>query len=145
MAKGMSLHLGLNDVSPKHYDGGLPILVGCERDAKGMERIALDNKFTSKKLLGPEATRSNVQKYIKDASNTLKNGDIFLLSFSGHGGRLPDLNGDEPDKKDETWCLFDAQIIDDEIMNLFGNFAKGVRILVFADSCHSGSSTKAVF
>jgi hypothetical protein len=28
-------------------------------------------------------------------------GDIFLLTYSGHGGQLPDLNNDEPDNIDE--------------------------------------------
>ena len=38
------------------------------------------------------------------------------MSYSGHGGQTPDLNGDEPDRKDETWCLHDGQLIDDDAL-----------------------------
>jgi hypothetical protein len=64
------------------------------------------------------------------------------MSYSGHGGQVPDVNGDEPDKKDETWCLFDGQLIDDELYLELSRFKAGVRILVLSDSCHSGSVTR---
>ncbi len=34
-------------------------------------------------------------------------------------------------------------LLDDEMQRLYTQFAKGVRILVVADSCHSGSATRA--
>lgn len=46
---------------------------------------------------------------------------------------------------DETWCLFDRQLIDDELYKLLGEFAAGVRILVLSDSWHSGTVTKNAF
>jgi hypothetical protein len=56
------------------------------------------------------------------------------------------LNDDEKDdEEDETWCLYDQQILDDELNLLFSEFKAGVRILVLSDSCHSGSVTKAAF
>lgn len=75
----------------------------------------------------------------------LKSGDIFMLSYSGHGGQLPDRNGDEADQQDETWCLYDGQLVDDEIYASLGRFASGVRILVFSDSCHSGTVVKMAY
>ena len=36
-------------------------------------------------------------------------------------------------------------MIDDEIFHALGAFAPGVRILVFSDSCHSGSVIKVAF
>ncbi|MCI5168204.1 MAG: caspase family protein [Candidatus Electrothrix sp. GM3_4] len=63
-------------------------------------------------------------------------------SYSGHGAKLPDLNGDETDLVDETWCLYDAQLADDELYKLFSQFQAGVRIIVLSDSCHSGSVVK---
>ena len=68
-----------------------------------------------------------------------------MLSYSGHGGQLPDLNDDEPDQEDETWCLYDGQVVDDELNELYSQFRQGVRILVFSDSCHSGSVAKQAF
>ena len=78
----------------------------------------------------------------RSAAKELQAGDIFMLSYSGHGGQLPDLNDDEPDQEDETWCLYDGQVVDDELNELYSQFRQGVRILVFSDSCHSGSVAK---
>ena len=62
--------------------------------------------------------------------------------FAGHGGQVPDVTGEEDDKKDETWCLFDGQLIDDELYYELSRFGEGVRILVLSDSCHSGTVTR---
>jgi hypothetical protein len=58
---------------------------------------------------------------------------------------VPDRNSDEPDGQDETWCLYDGELIDDELYTALGRFARGVRVLVLSDSCHSGTVTKAMF
>ena len=74
---------------------------------------------------------------IRSAAKSLRAGDLFFLTFSGHGGQVPDVTGDEADKQDETWCLYDGQLIDDELYFELSRFAAGVRILVLSDSCHS--------
>lgn len=56
---------------------------------------------------------------------------------------MNDISGEEDDKLDETWCLFDGQLIDDELYLELGRFAKGIRILVLSDSCHSGTVVRA--
>src|SRR6185436_11270577 len=61
----------------------------------------------------------------------------------GHGGQVPDVTGEEADKQDETWCLYDGQLIDDELYFELSRFGSGVRILVLSDSCHSGTVTRA--
>jgi len=94
-------------------------------------------------LLTKKATRANVLSGMRDAAKELKAGDFFLLTYSGHGGQVPDVSGDEPDKQDETWCLYDGQLIDDELYFELSRFAAGVRILVLSDSCHSGTVTRA--
>jgi hypothetical protein len=74
----------------------------------------------------------------------MKAGDLFVLTYSGHGGQVPDSSGDEQDdKQDETWCLYDGQLIDDELYLELSRFAAGVRILVLSDSCHSGTVVRA--
>ncbi|ENZ7914707.1 caspase family protein [Klebsiella aerogenes] len=142
MPKGISLHIGLNRVDPIHYQGWSGPLTACEADAKSIQSIALFKGFSSTLLLTESATRRAVIDELQEASKKLKAGDFLLLSYSGHGGQLPDLNGDEPDKQDETWCLYDGQLVDDEIYNLLALFTVGVRIFVLADSCHSGTSIK---
>ena len=145
MAKGMALTIGLNAVNPKHYEGWKGELNACEADAGDMADIATAQKFKVQTLLTKRATRSAVLAGMARAAKALKAGDIFLLSYSGHGGQVPDRNSDEPDHQDETWCLYDGELIDDEIYTALGRFKRGVRVLAFADSCHSGSSVKEMF
>ena len=76
---------------------------------------------------------------MRAAGKTLSSGDFFFLTYSGHGGQVPDVTGEEADKQDETWCLYDGQLIDDELYLELSRFAAGVRILVLSDSCHSGT------
>ena len=69
----------------------------------------------------------------------------FFLTYSGHGGQVPNTGNDfEPDGFDETWCLYDGELIDDELYTALGSFAAGVRVFVLSDSCHSGTVLKAL-
>jgi hypothetical protein len=105
-----------------------------------MHSIATACGYDSVKLLlTSEATSANVFKAISQAADVLVAGDIFLYTYSGHGGQIPDANGDENDQLDETWCLYDRMMVDDEIYRMLGLFKEGVRILVISDSCHSGT------
>src|SRR5690606_25310865 len=116
MPKGYSLHIGLNTVNPDHYDGWDGRLVACESDAIQMSEIAKKMNFASIDVkLTKEATRDQFKDIVRSYSKKLQPGDLFLLTYSGHGGQLPDLNNDEADAIDETWCMYDGQIADDEI------------------------------
>ncbi|MES2923364.1 MAG: caspase family protein [Verrucomicrobiota bacterium] len=149
MKKGLSLHLGLNYVDPAHYDGWNGELYACEADANDMTALAKSRGFKPKTLLREQVTAKAVKSAILDAAKALKRGDTFFLTYSGHGGQVPDTNGDEgrfgdtADGMDETWCLFDRELVDDELAALYARFDAGVRIVVLSDSCHSGSVTRA--
>ena len=145
MAKGLALTIGLNAVDPRRYAGWSGRLQACEADAHDMADIARARKFTVQRLLTRRATRRAVLAGIARAATALRSGDIFLLTYSGHGGQVPDRNHDEPDLQDETWCLYDGELIDDEINRALARFKSGVRVLVLSDSCHSGTVTKAMF
>jgi hypothetical protein len=145
MPTGVALTIGLNAVDPKHYSGWSGELNACEADAEDMASVVKSQGFEVTTLLTRNATRERVIRRIRDASRTLKTGDIFMLSYSGHGGQLPDRNEDEADAMDETWCLFDGELVDDEMFSMYGGFAEGVRVLVFSDSCHSGTVTKVAY
>lgn len=141
--RAMSLNIGLNLVDPKHYGGWSGPLAACELDANDMAAIAKAKGMAVTKLLTKSATRKAVLAGLRGAAAKLAKGDMFLLTYSGHGGQIADTSGDEPDKQDETWCLYDSQLIDDELYFELGKFAPGVRILVLSDSCHSGTVTRA--
>ncbi|MBC7730514.1 MAG: caspase family protein [Bacteriovorax sp.] len=141
--KSLSLHIGLNAVSAAAYAGWDGPLAACEFDANDMAAIAKAKGMKPTVLLTKKGTRANVLAGMRGAAKALSAGDLFFMSYSGHGGQVPDVSGDEADKQDETWCLYDGQLIDDELYFELSQFKAGVRILVLSDSCHSGTVTRA--
>lgn len=107
-----------------------------------MAAIAKSKGMKSTVLLTKKATRKNTLAGIRSAAKALRAGDLFFLTYSGHGGQLPDIDHEELDRKDETWCLYDGELIDDEHYFEISKFAAGVRVLVLSDSCHSGTVTR---
>lgn len=141
MPKGNSIHIGLNEVDPSQYNGWNGQLQACEADALDMRDIATARGFSPTVLLTKEATAQTVTDALNSAAAELDAGDMLLLTYSGHGGQVPDMHGGDEgaDAKDETWVLYDRMLVDDELYALWGAFKRGVRILVLSDSCHSGS------
>jgi metacaspase-1 len=145
MARGISIHVGLNTVDPDHYDGWDGALNACEFDANDMRSLAESKAFQSQMLITNDATADAVKAAITDAAKQLGPGDMLFMSYSGHGGQVPDKNNEEePDRTDETWVLYDRQLVDDELYALWATFQPGVRIFVLSDSCHSGSVTRRI-
>jgi hypothetical protein len=145
MAHGYAVCIGLNSVDPKHYQGWSGDLLACEADATDMADLAKAQKFDHVTLLlTADATRKKARAAIESAAKSAHEGDIVLLTYSGHGGQLPDRNGDEPDGRDETWCLYDGEHVDDELYALFTLFRPKVRVVVLSDSCHSGTVTREI-
>jgi hypothetical protein len=95
-------------------------------------------------LLTEAATAEALIGAIDEAAGSLESRDVLLLTYSGHGGQVPDSNGDEEDRMDETWVLYDRQVVDDELYARWAKFAPGVRIAIFSDSCHSGTVGRGV-
>ena len=144
MNRGISIHIGLNYLDSEHYGNEVSPLDTCEQDAKDMQSIAIAQNFKSSyMLLSENATREAVKSAIATASEELGSGDMLLLTYSGHGGFILDKSGDEDDNLDETWCLYDGQLLDDELYYLWSLFDEGVRIFIISDSCHSGTVAKA--
>lgn len=138
-AGATSVHIGLNSVDAKHYVGWNAKLQACEQDAKDMAAIAKAKGFKAKTLLTRDATRANVLAALRAAAKATPPGGFFMLTYSGHGGQVDDVSGDEMGPLDDTWCLFDAQLVDDELFHELSLFPKGARILVVSDSSPSGS------
>ncbi len=137
--QGISLHFGLNQVDPDHYQGWDGKLVACEADAKDMAKLAGAQGFETQTVLTKDATAEALLTAVRDAAGKLESGDILLHTYSGHGGQVPDANADEDDRMDETWVLYDRQVVDDELYAEWAKFKPGVRIAIFSDSCHSGT------
>lgn len=139
MAQGLSLHIGLNGVDASKYNGWPGTLAGCVNDANAMQAIAVAQGFTPSQLITEAATADAILTQIGQAAHALQSGDTFLISYSGHGGQVPDPTGDSPNGMDDTWVAYDRMILGHELYNLWSQFPAGVRIEVYSDSCHSGT------
>lgn len=142
MAKGLSLNIGVNELKKGFYSSN-GRLDSPENDAKAMAAIATMEGYKSPIiLLTQQATKDNFLHHLNNCINELEAGDTFLLSFSGHGGQIIDKNGDEAEGLDETWCMHDQHIVDDEIYNNLKKFSKDVKIIIVSSSCHSRTTIK---
>jgi hypothetical protein len=138
MTQAFSLHIGLNEIDKNAYgtDGKLE---NCLNDCDAMARIATENRYTVTQLKDSEATCARVTAEIARAARELNSGDIFLLTYAGHGSQVPDNTGEEEDSMNETWVLYDRMMVDNELYRLWSTFRPGVKIFVLSDSCHSGT------
>jgi subtilisin family serine protease len=145
MPNSYSLHIGVNQVNPQHYDGWEGRLKYAEADAFAMQQIASSQEFEAQDLLlTKNATRKKVLAAIQRLAKKAKTGDLVWISYSGHGSFIPDINGDEANGMDETWCCYDGMVIDDELLYSWAQFRAGVRIVVVSDSCHSGEIARSL-
>jgi hypothetical protein len=145
--KGYALHIGVNKTDPSHYPG-LQQLKCCLNDAREFENISSALKFDKvETLFNEKATTDAYHNLLEQWRGELQEGDLLWITYSGHGGTKPDTNKDEERKYDvwdETWCMYDRELLDDEQYLVYSKFNDGVRILIFSDSCHSGTVAKAI-
>ena len=143
-----ALCVGINDYP---YGSGND-LNGCVNDAKDWAGL-LTNKFgfassDVKVLLDAEATKANIMAALTGLVTGAKSGDLLVFTNSSHGTYLADTSGDE-EKYDEAMCPYDCDdgnlIVDDELRELFGKLADGVRLTVISDSCFSGTVTRVAY
>ena len=138
-----ALCIGINN-----YPGTDMDLQGCVNDANDWSAALSERGFAVDKLLDSAATKAAMAAAMGDLIAGATKGDSLVISFSGHGTYQPDSDGDEADGLDEALCPYDLQtsgaaLSDDEIKGLFANRQAGVRIVLIADSCHSGTVTRA--
>lgn len=137
MAK-VALCIGIND-----YPGTQNDLAGCVNDANDWAQAFRARGYTASTLLDKKATGKGMRDGIAALVGGAKNGDSVVVQYSGHGSYVPDADGDEPDGMDECLCPYDivgkGPLTDDELFDLFSAAAKGVRVAMISDSCHSGT------
>lgn len=149
MPTGISIHVGLNHLNEAHYKG-LHSLSGCLGDAQAMHGLAQAAGFDARLVTGEDATAQAVLDAIEEARPRVGSDGMLLLTYSGHGSRVLDRaehgrahdRFDHNDGWDETWCLYDRQLIDDELFACWAGFPEGARILVVSDSCFSGGMVR---
>jgi hypothetical protein len=136
--------IGINDYP---YDGS--DLNGCVNDAKAWAKLLIDNfdfpSFNVKLVTDSAATKAATIAGIKTLLTGAQSGDVLVFTNSSHGTYVADTTGDEP-AYDEALCPYDTDqnvLLDDELRELFSGLAKGVKLTVISDSCHSGTVTRA--
>ncbi len=149
MAK-KALLVGINDYAP--VGAGGPDLRGCVNDVQDVANtlsvlgIVPSTPTAMKILTDGRATRAAIMTGLQWLINGAKAGDLLVFYYSGHGSQVVDVEGDEPDGKDETICPHDfataGMIKDDDLRNVFITVPAGVNLDVILDSCHSGTGTR---
>jgi hypothetical protein len=138
-----ALCVGINRYSVPGLD-----LNGCVNDAEAWADELVSHHDVARAdvtmLRDRAATKKKVLRAVGDLLAGARSGDVLVFTNSSHGTYLADTSGDEP-RYDEALCPYDCAdelIVDDELRELFGGLARGVRLTVISDSCHSGSVTR---
>lgn len=134
----LALCIGIND-----YPGTGSDLSGCVNDAQDWGAELTRRGFTVTTLLNRQASGKAMREAITKLVGQGKASDTLVVQYSGHGSFVPDEDGDEPDGTDECLCPWDINskgpITDDELSEIYGACAKGVKLVMISDSCHSGT------
>lgn len=135
---------GLTAVDPDDYDGWGGECPGSDIDAQVFALLCRENGISNtSEYYNDEVTISGFKQAVRDAVADLKPGDLLVIFSSGHGGQIADTNGDEDDDMDETLCLWDGQLSDDDLYALLLELPIGLRVFFVTDTCNSGSNFKA--
>lgn len=141
-------------VGINYVDDKANALEGCHNDVRNMEKILgkFYPKCSKKRILmdsGEEGvqvpSRANILAGLDWLTKGLKSGENIYFHYSGHGGQIPDYNGDEISGKDS--CIYPISngkietISDDEIKTyLINKLPQGCKCFVVLDCCHSGTA-----
>lgn len=141
MAK-QALCIGIND-----YPGTGMDLQGCVNDARDWAQELQQRGFTVSMLLDGQATKSAMAQAMGSVIEQAQPGDLVVITYSGHGTYVPDMDDEEVDGLDEALCPYDIRsqgaLTDDEIHELFLRRQPKVKLVLISDSCHSGTVTRA--
>jgi len=135
-----------------NYTGQSGELSGCHNDVRNVARYLTEVQgFRNENVTilmddgeHKAPTKSAILLAYKRLVRESREGDVVFCHYSGHGGRLPDDNGDEEDGYDETLIPVDfdkkGQIRDDDLLKILVHpMPEGVTMTCLMDCCHSGT------
>ncbi|KAL6302949.1 peptidase C14, caspase domain-containing protein [Sparassis latifolia] len=143
-----ALCIGIN------YHGQSNELHGCINDAKNVQQYLIDHwnyKAEDIVLLTDDShnprqkpTRANILNAMHWLVQSAHKHDSLFLHYSGHGGQVKDIDGDEIDGLDEVIFPADYRTtghLTDDLLHtvLVKPLPAGCRLTAIFDSCHSGS------
>lgn len=139
--KGYFIGIGLNGVKTENYNGWDGKLNGAVNDIQQLSSLAKLKDFEIQTLLDKSANADNVRGVLDDVKLTAKEGDTVWIAYSGHGGQIKNSVG----RQLETYCFYDGQMADFEMLNHIAGFPKGVKVILSLDCCHSGGFDRKMF
>ena len=134
--KGHALLVGVSETKIDGYD---PIS-GVSRNLSKMKRILRARKFEKVQTLDKKPKATEITTALKENLYSLKEDDLFVFYFFGHGDQKEDnQQNEEEDSLDEYLIAYDSIILDDEINSILKNSNTKGRVVFIIESCHSGS------
>lgn len=128
-------------------------LEGAVNDARDIASVLTKRGAHVTALINEQANRQSVISALRQAIRAAEPGDTVIFSFAGHGGQEPEvLAGDEADGMDEVFYLdtynpataaAGERLRDNDLAALLMEVPTDVGFLLIADSCHSGTMTRA--
>lgn len=140
VSRGFALHVGLDRVDRDAYDGWDGTSQSSVSDADAMLRLSEALGYNAEMITNEDATSAAILTRLSTIAAKCTSSDAVFLTFSGHGGQVPNVLG-EPGGVADTWVLYDRMLIDYELRAAFAGFPFGTRIVVISDCCHSGTDT----
>jgi hypothetical protein len=115
-----ALLIGINYVGQKGQ------LTACHNDCKNVREYLIEvHGFNEDEMLilmddgkHQPPTRKNIEEGFCLLTKYSQPGDVVFVSYSGHGGRTEDLDGDEDDGYDETYvarCLDEMVVVPERV------------------------------
>jgi hypothetical protein len=127
------LNVGVNKYSPSYYGKGNN-LSQCITDATRLNEL-FETTFKATSILLKDSTAKEFTSAIDQLTNTAKENDLVVITVSSHGTYQ-----DTGNKRATGLCMTNKVVWDYEVRELIKKFAKGVRVLVITDACHSEST-----
>ena len=134
-----ALCVGINN-----YPGTGNDLQGCVNDMMAWRELLKAQDFQVSLLQDGAATKGQFLVMLGDLVSKSEPGDQMVVTYSGHGTYVRDINGDEPDSYDEAIYLYDGALLDDNLREELDKIKPGVKAVVVLDSCFSGTATRFV-
>ena len=155
-ARAVALLVGISDYSDR---ASWPAL-NADRDLRLVsDALESHGVHILARLENRKATRAAILGALAGLRDAAPPGGTAVFHFSGHGVRVSDDNGDEPDGYDEALAAFDARqhqgiataasglLRDDELSSALVSVRRKLgpdgEMLVVFDSCFSGSASKS--
>ena len=131
---------GLTLVDPDAYGGWMGACPGTDVDAQVIAQLCRERGLAVNEMHNEAVTRKGFLDACKAATKDMPGGSLFVLYVSGHGGQMTDASGDEEDGLDETLCLWDGEMSDDVLAELWQDIPQNIRVLYITDTCNSGTN-----